>query len=505
MSHGRIRGLLKGTKPFCPSFPFSFGKEAIDLIPVLKESIRIREEPQGAVFINAESEDYTLASPFEAFIFSLFDGTRTVEDIASLLKSLKKAPEEREIRSDIYRFVQNKSIFIELIKKPLKKGRVQVDPYNFLLKPDVYKRPIRTHTPLAIDLYITRRCNLNCIYCFADAKYEANQTGGDRCDEMHLDRINSLIDQIAEMGIKKISLAGGEPTLRPDLAEIISRLINYGIEVFLPTNLFSMSDKLAQELIDSGIREVQAKLDAANPKTQDRLSRIGGSHAKLIKGIETLKRYSFKVSTVAVVTSWNIMEIPDVIRICANLGVNEVSPRIYRPGVWALHGRGGEYLNPSPESILWLEKKIRELQEKYKGIMKISSLNTSILHKKRESEVPRCPGFISTCTILENGLVVPCGTLLDFSNEFIIGDVKKEPLIDIWNSEKAERWVLRKDIEFGESCSLCDEFERCKGGCPWKSIVAYGKWVCDPHCVKAPKPTKIPFPEIPMEQSKLNS
>lgn len=471
----------------------------INLIPVLKESVKIREEPQGVVFINTKRNDYLLASPFEAFILSLFDGTRTVEDIVNILKNLKNTPEEREIQSDICRFIQNNSRLIELIKKPLKKSRVQVDPYNFLLKPDVYKRPIRTHIPHAIDLYITRRCNLNCIYCFADAKYEANQTGGNRCDEMHLDRINSLIDQIAEMGIKKITLAGGEPTLRPDLAGIISRLINYGIEVFLPTNLYSMSDKLARELIDSGIKEVQVKLDAANPKTQDRLSRVRGSHRKLVRGIETLKRYSFKVSTVAVVTSWNIMEIPDVIRICANLGVNEVSPRIYTPGVWALHGRGGEYLNPSPESILWLEKKIRELQEKYKDIMKISSLNSSILHEKRESDVPRCPGFISTCTILENGLVVPCELLSDFSNEFIIGDVKKETLIDIWNSEKAERWALRKDLKFKEPCSLCDEFERCKGGCPWKSIVAYGKWVCDPHCHKAPNPTKIPFAEILME------
>lgn len=472
------------------------------MIPALKENVRIREEPKGVVFIDIESGEYILATFFEAFILSLFDGIKTMKDIVAILKNMKDAPDEKEIQSDINKIIQNRNIFIELIKNPLKKSRIQLDPYNFLRKPDIFMRPMRPHAPLSADLYITRRCNLNCIYCFADAKYEGNQTGGDQYDEMGLDRINSLIDQMAEVGIKKITLTGGEPTLRPELAEIIHRLINYGINVLLPINSHSMSDKLAQKLRDSGLEKVQVKLDAANSKTQDMLSRVRGSHKKLINGIETLKRHSFTITTVAVVTSWNIKEIPDVIKICANLGVSEVQPRVYTAGIWALNGRGGEYLNPSCESILWLEKRIRELQENYKGIMKISSLNSSILRKKEKSEMPTCPGFISTCTILENGLVVPCEMVADFSNEFIIGDVRKEPLIDIWNSEKAKRWALRKDFQFLEPCSSCDEFDRCKGGCPWKSFVAYGKWVCDPHCIRSSKPIKIAFSKIPLEKYK---
>lgn len=111
--------------------------------------------------------------------------------------------------------------------------------------------------------------------------------------------------------------------------------------------------------------------------------------------------------------------------------------------------------------------------------------------------MPMCPGLISYCTILENGLIVPCEMVADFSNEFIIGDAKKTSLIDIWNSEKAKRWVLRKNPKVGEPCSSCNEFGRCKGGCPWKSIVAYGKWLCDPTCIKAHNPTEISFSTVP--------
>lgn len=466
------------------------------MIPVLKENIRIREEPKGAVFINTTTEKYILASPFEAFIFSLMDGTRSIEKVASLLKNLKNSPEERKIQKDILRIIHEKGEIIELIKNPLKKSRIQIDPYKFLLKPNLFNKPIRCHAPLAVELYITRKCNLNCIYCFANAKYTDNHNINNRCNEMHLDRINSLIDQMAELEIRKIILTGGEPTLRLDLSKIIHRLSNSGIEVILATNAYSMNNKLAQELKDSGLIRVQAKLDAANPKTQDKLSGVGGSYENLIKGIKTLKKYSFKISIVSVATSWNIKEIPEVVKMCADLGVDEFNPRIYAPGIWALHGRGGAYLNLSSDSILWLHQRIEELKEEYKGIMKVSSIDISMFCKKKENEVTTCTGLIDTCTILENGLIVPCELLSDFSKEFIIGDASKETLIDVWNSEKAANWTLHEYPEVEEPCSLCDEFGRCKGGCPWMSLVAYGKRSVDPYCIKAPYPTIIPFPEV---------
>ena len=472
---------------------FSF---LLDMIPALKETVRIRDEPNGAVFINTVTDKYILASPFEAFIFSLMDGTRSTEEVASLLKNLKNAPDERKIQNDIHKLIRDKAEIIELIKTPLKKSRIQIDPYRFLLKSDIFNRPIRCHVPLAVDLYITRKCNLNCIYCYANAKYTDNQTRNDLCDEMHLDRINDLIDQIAELKIKKIIITGGEPTLRLDLPKIIHHLSSSGIEVTLATNAYSMNDKLAQELRDSGLIRIQAKLDAANPKIQDKLSGVRGSYENLIKGIKILKRYSFNISIVTVATSWNIKEIPDVAKICADMGIDEFKPRIYAPGMWALHGRGGAYLNPSSDSILWLRQKIEELQEEYKGTMSITPLEISTFCKKKENEVPICTGFIYTCKILENGSVVPCDALSDFSKEFIIGDASKKTLIDIWNSEKAENWILHEHTEVEEPCSLCDEFGRCKGGCPWKSLVAYGKRSVDPYCIKAPYPTMIPFPEV---------
>ena len=465
------------------------------MIPILKESVRIRQEPDGVIFRNMEEGTYIFVSFLEGFILSFFDGTRTIEDVTNILKNLKNAPEEREIKRDINKLIEKREEFIEMIERPIKKGKVLTNPYDFLLNPDICKQPIRPHAPLSALIYVTRRCNLNCVYCFADAQY-GSQRGSNHCDEMSLDQIKCIIDQIAELEIRNIVFTGGEATLRPDLPEIIRYSICHDLEVSVPTNACLIDDNLAQELKNLGITEIQAKLDASNPKTQDKLSRVKGSFKKLTRGIETLKKHSFKVTVVAVATSWNIEEIPEVVRICADLGVDTVIPRIYTPGIWALRGRGGAYLNPSPNSIVWLNEKIEELQKDYDG-MEVLFRDYPSFQEKKESDVASCPGFTSDCTILENGLVVPCETLADFFSEFIMGDAKKERLIDIWNTEKAKRWALRESPKVGGPCLTCDEFQRCKGGCPWKSIVAYGTWSGDPSCVRTPNPTEIPFAVVP--------
>jgi radical SAM protein with 4Fe4S-binding SPASM domain len=470
-----------------------------DLFPVFKEHIEFKEEARGAAIIDKKKDDFFFISPFEAYIYSLFDGRRTISDIINILGELKNSPNKEEIYTDIQSLIQNRHEIIEIIEKPLEKSRIQTDPSRFLLaKGDLFNRPARFGAPISAELYLTRRCNLNCIYCFADAKWVGKGIKKHKNCEMSYEEINYIIDQLAEIGVRSVTITGGEATLRPDLPKIISRLSNYGIKILLPTNAYSMSDKIAEKLKNSGLNEVQTKLDAANPETQDRLSQVKGSYTRLIKGIKVLKKCSFNVSTVSVITSLNVREFPQLVELCSCFGVDEVIPRIYTPGLWSLHGRGGAFLNPSLDDLFWLEGEIEGLQEEYQDILRIKTLNSSTLKKNAETEVPICPGFISSFVILENGLVVPCEMMADSSNEFVIGDGAKDKLIDIWNSEKAENWVLRKDLGIGNLCVSCNEFERCKAGCAWKAIVAYGCWLCDPTCIKAPKPTKIPFAEVPV-------
>lgn len=173
---------------------------------------------------------------------------------------------------------------------------------------------------------------------------------------------------------------------------------------------------------------------------------------------------------------------------------------MYTPGIWSLHGRGGTHLNPSMEEIQQMMETIDQLEELYKDTMEIKPLNLSWFREYKKSRVPACSALEFSCVILENGLIIPCEMLADFSHEFAIGNVKNQSLFDIWNSEKANKWVSRENVKIGGPCPTCSEFKRCRGGCPWKSIVAYGEWAGDPSCEKTSDPINISLTEIPQNK-----
>jgi radical SAM protein with 4Fe4S-binding SPASM domain len=275
----------------------------------------------------------------------------------------------------------------------------------------------------------------------------------------------------------------------------VSNFITRGIDVHLATNACLVDEQLARQLWDAGLRKIQAKLDAVTPSVQDRLARKKGTQAKLIEGIKVTTSLGFSVSVACVMTSDNVTEASAICELCESLGVANISFRVYEAGIWALRGRGGEHLNLQPDAIIKLANDVDGLRRNRKGVTNVEPVSLSQFMKKEPASVPLCPGMISTCTIMENGTVSVCEMLADFSEEFVFGNVNDTSLMDIWNSEKANEWVARRDA-LQDPCLSCREVNRCKGGCPWKAMVAYGSWLCDPNCINAPQPTKVAFSEF---------
>jgi radical SAM protein with 4Fe4S-binding SPASM domain len=463
------------------------------MFPVLKEDVSVRDEPNGALF--RKRDTYELRSPFEAFLLLLFDGQHSVADVSSILRNMKGSPDSSHVERDVLNFIHANQHILNMNTSASEHIKPCLDPLAFLRKDHPFTRPARCSGPLGVTLYLTRRCNLNCVYCFADARYYKNDKLDSSSRELPTDHIMRIVDQLHAVGVTDVTLTGGEVTLRPDLAEIVRSFMTYGIDVHLATNACLMDEQLARQLWDAGLRKMQVKLDAVTPSMQDRLARKKGSHAKLIKGIKLITSVGFSVSVACVMTSANVGEAVAIAELCEGLGVANVSFRVYEPGIWALRGRGDDHLNVESAAIIKLVKAVDAVRRNCKEFINVEPVSLSQFMKKKEESVPSCPGMISTCTIMENGMVSVCEMLADFSEEFVFGNVNDTKLIDIWNSTKANEWVARKGALQG-LCLSCEELNRCKGGCPWKATVAYGNWLCDPHCIKAPQPTKVAFSEV---------
>lgn len=162
-------------------------------------------------------------------------------------------------------------------------------------------------------------CNNSCVFCHEQAYrlYPDKTT-----KELKLE-----IAAIARQGFKKLHLIGGEPTIRPDIVELVELAKSTGFEyIFLTTNgRFLAYENFARALIKAGISQIIFSLHGADAQTHDSLTQTKGSFKQAVKGIKNLRELGFqKISTNSVITNSNFGQLPAAARMLAGFGLRRV-------------------------------------------------------------------------------------------------------------------------------------------------------------------------------------
>jgi GTP 3',8-cyclase len=144
---------------------------------------------------------------------------------------------------------------------------------------DRYNRAI---TDLRVS--ITDRCNYRCVYC---------RTGneGAQYSELPMADYLRMVRVFVSLGIEKVRLTGGEPLLRKGLVELVRELaelrtVRTGepLDLALTTNGHLLED-LAAPLRDAGLSRITVSMDAVDPVTFARITRVPGSFDRVLAGI----------------------------------------------------------------------------------------------------------------------------------------------------------------------------------------------------------------------------
>ena len=141
-----------------------------------------------------------------------------------------------------------------------------------------------------IRLSITDVCNFKCGYCLPNG-YQIDKS--DNRKFLNINEIKRLAKGLSEMGVCKIRLTGGEPTVRKDFFDIVKILKNEsGIKkVVMTTNGYHLDQK-AKNIVDGGLNGINISIDSLNPETfkkitgHDRLNEI-------LFGIKKLQNLGF--------------------------------------------------------------------------------------------------------------------------------------------------------------------------------------------------------------------
>ena len=165
-------------------------------------------------------------------------------------------------------------------------------------------------SPTIINWAITGRCNLRCTHCYGSYGRIQNE-------ELSFDIVAHTVDRARELGTKRITIEGGEPLVRHDIADIIDYIHKTGMEMSLCTNGVLLG-RYAEKIKDK-IDLVVLSLDG-NEAHHDRI-RGQGNFQKVMEAIDTAKRNKLRVLLFSCLIDENMADIDYLVKLAEEKGV----------------------------------------------------------------------------------------------------------------------------------------------------------------------------------------
>ena len=167
----------------------------------------------------------------------------------------------------------------------------------------------RVHSYLRVS--VTDRCNFRCVYCMP----AEGLSWMPKDDLLSFEEIATIVRAFARLGVTRVRLTGGEPTMRADLEQLVAAIAAVpGIkDVAMTTNGHTLA-VLAPRLRAAGLRRVNVSTDSLDPKTFGRLTR-GGDLKRVLLGIEAARTAGLtpiKLNAV-VLRGENDHEVPEIV------------------------------------------------------------------------------------------------------------------------------------------------------------------------------------------------
>jgi MoaA/NifB/PqqE/SkfB family radical SAM enzyme len=175
------------------------------------------------------------------------------------------------------------------------------------------------YRPLYVKIKVVWGCNLRCRGC--------NHWRERRGPPLPTSRLIEIVDELAEMGCRKIHLSGGEPTLRPDLETLVARIAERDMRATMTTNATLITRERAAALAAAGLKGVNVSIDSPDPDIHDRLRGIKGAWKRTVKGTRYLRR-RMKKGTLrinAVVSRLNYASLADLPDLAGELGADSLN------------------------------------------------------------------------------------------------------------------------------------------------------------------------------------
>jgi len=360
------------------------------------------------------------------------------------------------------------------------------------------KRKAKFMDPFIVFWELTRACMLACKHCRARAIQRRNPR------ELTKEECFKVLNEIASFSNPMLVFTGGDPLMREDLTEIVS----YASKKFRVSIAFSGTEKAnrekLEELKNAGVSRIAISIDGLE-ETHDCFRGIKGVFRKSLEVLRNAKEIGLPFQINTTVTKNNILELPEIAKLCFELGAEMWDVFFLVPT-----GRAKAELMPSPQEfedvLCWLYDVGKLLNVKSsaavhyrrieimrsKGEMpKVSELYYKLLEGlklNKEKEKPKKGmqrAFVTDGRgmffISHVGDIYPSGFL-----QIPAGNIRERGVEEIYrNSEIFIK--LRDPNNLKGKCGIC-EFRFICGGSRARAYAVLGDYLAEePCCIYIPR------------------
>ncbi|MBN1534963.1 MAG: heme b synthase [Spirochaetes bacterium] len=344
------------------------------------------------------------------------------------------------------------------------------------------------NVPRLIFWELTKRCNLSCLHCRAEA--EAQES-----DDLVYDEIIRIIDDIAGSYTPILILTGGEPLYRHDVFDIATYASAKGLTVALATNGTLITADTAERIRSAGIGRVSVSLDGADAAMHDSFRGIPGCFEEALRGIGFLKEAGVEFQINTTVTRRNVDSLERIVDLATRLGARALHLFMLVPVGCGVEIAESDMIHKEryEEVLNWfydvskrvtMELKATCAPHYYRIIRQRAAREGRQITFESDgmSAITRgCLAGTGVCFISHRGDVQPCGYL-----PLVAGNVTENPFREIW--ENSGIFASLRDLSgLQGKCGHCEYRAFC-AGCRARAFYETGNHLAEePYCVYVPK------------------
>jgi Fe-coproporphyrin III synthase len=367
----------------------------------------------------------------------------------------------------------------------LRYGRHSSRLPSHLLQFSIDKKPV-------VVWNVTRRCNLKCVHCYAQAKDISYE------NELSTEEGKKLLDDLSDFKVPVVLFSGGEPLVRKDLPELAEYAVQKGMRAVISTNGTMITPNMARILKEIGLSYVGISIDGME-QINDRFRGVKNAFKSAVNGIRNCQDAGIKVGLRFTINKFNVKEIPSIFdmleemeipRVCfyhlvyagrgSNLVKDDLSHAEMRKTVdlimdrtKLLHdqGKAKEVLTvdnhaDGPYLYLRLLREDPEQAEKVLELLKMNEGNSS--------------GRGIGCVSWDGEVHAD-----QFWRHYSFGNIRNRPFSEIWMdvSEPLLGKLKDKKLYVKDRCARCKWLDICAGNFRVRAEALYGDiWAPDPAC-----------------------